>query len=76
MNRSIAAASSTGLPTIAWVTSRVLRVERRMYLAVAETRTTGSYLSDVDRSVCLPCPRKLRVGLNSPSRCPTMFSVT
>ena len=30
----------------------------RRYLAVAETRTVGSsYFSDVDRSVCLPCPR-------------------
>ena len=69
-------ASSTGLPTICCVTSRVLRVERRMYLAVAETRTAGSYFSDVERSVCLPWPRKFRVGANSPSRCPTMFSDT
>src|SRR5262245_31070674 len=38
MNRRMAAASSTGLPWIAAVTSRVLRVERRRYLAVAETR--------------------------------------
>ena len=41
-----------------------------------ETRTVPAYLSDVDRSVCLPCPRKVRVGANSPSRWPTMFSVT
>src|SRR5512134_3033398 len=34
MKRRMAAASSTGRPTMAWVTRRVLRVERRMYLAV------------------------------------------
>ena len=58
MNRSRAAASSTGLPLIASVTRRALRVEPRRYLAVAETRTVGSsYFSAVERSVCLPCPR-------------------
>src|SRR5436309_12913897 len=39
MNRRRAVASSTGLPLIAWVTSRVFRVEARRYLAVADTRT-------------------------------------
>src|SRR4029079_11828677 len=38
MNRRRAAASSTGRPLIASVTRRVLRVEARRYLAVAETR--------------------------------------
>ena len=36
----------------------------------------SSYFSDVDRSVCLPCPRYVRVWANSPRRWPTMFSVT
>src|SRR6476659_8866782 len=44
MNRSSAAASSTGLPLIASVTRRVLRVEARRYLAVAVTRTVGTLL--------------------------------
>src|SRR3954451_7488496 len=44
MNRRRAAASSTGLPLMAWVTRRVLRVEARRYLAVAETRTVGTLL--------------------------------
>ena len=35
-----------------------------------------SYFSAVDFSVCEPCARKVRVGENSPSLCPTMFSVT
>src|ERR1700704_5792077 len=39
MNRSNAAASSTGLPLMSAVTRRALRVEPRRYLAVAETRT-------------------------------------
>jgi hypothetical protein len=38
---------------IAAVTRRVLRVERRMYLAVADTRIS-TYFSAVERSVCLP----------------------
>ena len=38
--------------------------------------SAGSYFSAVERSVCLPCPRKVRVGANSPRRWPTMFSVT
>src|SRR5262249_70195 len=33
------------------------------------------YFSAVDRSVCEPWARKVRVGENSPSLCPTMFSV-
>src|SRR6476646_600592 len=41
MNRRSAAASSTGLPLIASVTRRVLRVEARRYLAVAVTRIIG-----------------------------------
>src|SRR3954468_4062512 len=41
MNRSAAAASSTGLPLIAWVMRRALRVEPRRYLAVAETRMSS-----------------------------------
>src|SRR5215212_6949079 len=58
MNFSRLAASSTGRPLIAATTRLALRVEPRRYLAVAETRTVlGSYFSDVDRSVCLPCPR-------------------
>src|SRR6478735_2886509 len=44
MNFSNAAASSTGLPLMAVVTSRALRVEPRRYLAVAETRTVWSLL--------------------------------
>src|SRR6478736_2165306 len=44
MKRRMAAASSTRLPTIACVTRRVLRVERRMYLAVADTRIDGPLL--------------------------------
>src|SRR3954452_2112267 len=44
MNRRSAVASSTGLPLIAWVTSRVLRVEARRYLAVADTRTVRPLL--------------------------------
>src|SRR5215467_3666061 len=39
MKRSTAAASSTGLPTMARVTRLVLRVDARRYFAVAETRT-------------------------------------
>ena len=58
MNRSSAAASSTGRPRIAATTRLALRVDPRRYLAVADTRTVvGSYFSAVDRSVCLPCPR-------------------
>ena len=46
-------------------------------LPVAEMRiSSATYFSAEERSVCLPCPRKLRVGLNSPRRWPTMFSVT
>src|SRR5258708_29050058 len=41
MNRSRAAASSTGRPLIAWVTRRVLRVDAPRYLAEADTRTAG-----------------------------------
>src|SRR6185312_5247208 len=37
MNRRYAAASSTGLPVMALVTSPILRVDPRWYLAVAET---------------------------------------
>src|SRR3954454_21317791 len=44
MNRRSAAASSPCLPLIASVTRRVLRVEARRYLAVAETRTVGTLL--------------------------------
>ena len=40
MKRRMAAASSTGRPTMADVTRRVLRVERRRYLAVADTLTS------------------------------------
>src|SRR5918994_4535445 len=35
-----------------------------------------SYFSAVERSVARPWPRYVRVGANSPSRWPTMFSVT
>src|SRR5512141_1472398 len=63
MKRSAAVASSTFMPLIAWVTRRVFRVDARRYLAVAETRTIDLYFRAVDRSVCLPCPRSLRVGL-------------
>src|SRR5205807_9848279 len=34
-----------------------------------------SYLTVVVFSVWVPWPRKCRVGANSPSRCPTMFSL-
>jgi len=59
MKRSWADASSTVLPTIDRVTRFAFRVEPRRYLAVAETRTVLAvlYLSAVERSVCLPCPR-------------------
>src|SRR5439155_15699890 len=33
------------------------------------------YFRAVDFSVWVPCPRKCRVGANSPSRWPTMFSL-
>src|SRR5947209_20502474 len=35
----------------------------------------GHYFTPVVFSVCVPCPRKCRVGANSPSRWPTMFSL-
>ena len=34
----------------------------------------GGYLRAVDRSVCEPCARKVRVGANSPSLWPTIDS--
>jgi hypothetical protein len=76
MNRSMADASSTGRPLITWVTRRAFRVEPRRYLAVAVTCTSmRSYLTEAERSA-LRWPRNVRVGANSPRRCPTMFSVT
>src|SRR3954451_25403612 len=47
MNRRSAAASSTLRPTMSRVTNRVFRVDRPMYLAVADTRIAASYFSDV-----------------------------
>src|SRR5688500_1519924 len=41
MKRRICVASATGRPTMALVTRRVLRVERRRYLPVADTRMVG-----------------------------------
>jgi len=54
------------------------REEPFRYLAVAENaHVLGSYFEGRStRSVCFPCPRKVRVGENSPRRWPTMFSVT
>src|SRR6476661_929526 len=51
MNRSSAAASSTGRPLIAATTRLALRVEPRRYLAVAETRTGPRLLLQGRRSL-------------------------
>ena len=60
---------------IARVTRRVLRVEWRRYLAVAETFIVF-YFSDVLALGVLAVPAEVAGGANSPSRWPTMFSVT
>src|SRR3990170_2863156 len=57
MNFSRAAASSTGRPTMAWVTRCALRVEWRGDLAGAGTFMFGAYFSAAERPGGLPCPR-------------------
>src|SRR3990172_6030201 len=62
MNFSRAAASSTGRPTMAWVTRCALRVEWRGDFAGGGTFMFGAYFRAAARSGCLPCPREVAGG--------------
>ncbi len=76
---STLSALSTGIPLTMSATSRILRggILTYLNLAVACTGIAKPYPFNAEaRSTSLPpCPRKVRVGANSPSLCPTMFSV-
>jgi len=75
---------STRFPRISCRTWSTLRGVTRTYLAFAVASIVdqtpiylggGAAAGAVVFSTWDPCPRKMRVGENSPSLCPTMFSV-
>src|SRR5581483_6721581 len=72
-----ARASPTVRPRTRLATRRALRGDSRRKRPMAFVSMAPSrYLSAVDFSVCEPWARNVRVGANSPSLWPTMFSVT
>jgi hypothetical protein len=72
MKRSCEIALPTGLPRTTSATRRHFCGEMRAYLILAVTCMT---LCPPRPCLSPPCPLKVRVGANSPSLCPTMFSV-
>ena len=82
-NRRTAYASGTRAPRIWSMTRRILRADCRTVRWIARARIAhafgGGAAASASRSAAEPlalCPRNSRVAANSPSLCPTMFSVT
>ena len=79
--RRVASALFTSRPRIKSITRPAFWAEVRMYFAVA-CAWTGIYApafaagaTDAALSLFVVCPLNVRVGANSPSLWPTMFSV-
>src|SRR5271165_6283170 len=78
---SVSSASSTRRPLIRSSTRRAFCGETRTYISLAENSMSFPYLAGaglaaVSVAAFTEWPLKVRVGLNSPSLWPTMFSVT
>jgi hypothetical protein len=77
MYSRIDSARETGLPRTRSITGRTLVAEMRTDLVIAFACMVALYFTLPRLSAFLPpWPRKVRVGANSPSLWPTMFSVT
>jgi hypothetical protein len=77
MNLSMRSASSSFLPLTRSIVGFIFLNEIPVFATVALTGNGQSslYATLVVRSDFVECPLKVLVGANSPSRCPTMFSV-
>ena len=73
-NRRTVSAWPTGMPRTRPTIHFIFLWDIRTPLAVACTAISYYLICDV-RSDLPACPRNVRVGANSPSLCPTMFSV-
>src|SRR6266852_3752245 len=80
--RKMLMASPAFWPRIRSITSRAFCGDVRMYLASALTCMLALYdcsqagFTVFSAAAFAACPLKIRVGENSPSLCPTIFSVT
>ena len=74
MNRSTCSASSTVLPLTRSAIGMIFLTDMPVFFAVA-LAATSSYATSLVLSLLVECPRNVLVGANSPSLCPTMFSV-